>query len=377
MTAHITGMTRHIELSPRVRLAYSRANSVVDTMPAAQRILLTRAVRGDLKACIGADFDNTLVHTDEVKRKFSFLGENPSGMLGALGANAFMGMPVGVISGNTIEYVSARCAEPFQAFMLGFTRKQTSSGKIEHSAVYALNGGYITLYDHTGAENWNLMEAYNSSQRIQEPYFTELFSAMQDAVIPFIKGPVTPIPIRSGLTETHVFAPSLQNRASTQICLIGVPMEERGAIIDAIKSRIDPERINLFSIQPAGEFSIDASLASLKKNSAGKDFMDRTGAEHMFYFGDAVYKRGDSEGNDYSMVHNPNTTVFAVNQNSSEVPRHESVVWIGSGPEATFNMLTWMAVEKANLLINDGEPNVTTTWSLLKYAGMTQEQVTQ
>ncbi len=374
---HITQMTRHIELSPRIRLAYSRGTELVRSLPHNQRDLLTGATSGKVKACIGADFDKTLVPTDENKRQFFFLGEDPTRILGPLGANAFMGLPAGVISGNTIEYVNARCAEPIQAFMLGFTRKQTAIGGIASSAIYALNGGHITLYDQSGAENWTAMEKYNTEQRMPEPLAEELSSAMQKAVRPFLKTPLLePIPIRSGLTTSYVFSPVLQSRAGVQICLIGVPSEERGAIIDAIKANIAPENVQKFCIQPGGEYSIDGSLSTLEKRSAGLDFMKRTGSEHMFYFGDAVYKRGDMEGNDYSMVHNPNTTVFAVNPNREEVPEHESVFWIGPGPEATFNLLTWLAIERANHLISNGEESSTTTWSLLKYAGMTQEQVT-
>jgi len=374
---HITQMTRHIELSPRIRLAYSRGTELVRSLPQNQRALLTGTTSGTVKACIGADFDKTLVPTDENKRQFFFLGSDPVGMLGPLGANAFMGVPTGIISGNTGEYVQARCAEPIQAFMLGFTRKQTAPGGIDSTAIYALNGGHVTLYDPSGAEDWTAMKQYNDDQIIPAPLAEELSGAMQKAVRPFLKTPLLePIPIRSGLTTSHVFSPVLQNRAGVQICLIGVPSEERGAIIDAIKANIAPENIQKFCIQPGGEYSIDGSLSTLEKRSAGLDFMKRTGSEHMFYFGDAVYKRGAMEGNDYSMVHNPNTTVFAVNPNKEEVPEHESVFWIGSGPEATFNLLTWLAIERANHLISNGEESRTTTWSLLKYAGMTQEQIT-
>jgi hypothetical protein len=377
MAAHITQLTRHIELSPKVRLAYSRGNDVVKRLPPEQRDLLGKTVTGKIRGCIGADFDKTLVPTDENRRQFYFLGEDSLGILGPLGSNTFMGIPTGVISGNTIEYVNARCAEPIQAFMLGFTRKQTAIEGIQSSAIYALNGGHITVYDQSGAENWAAMEKYNIQQRIPKPLAHDLAGAMQEAVRPFLNAPLQePIPIRSGHTTSYVFSPVLQNRAGVQICLIGVPPEERAAIIDAIKSNICPENVRKFCIQPGGEYSIDGALSTLEKRSAGLDFLHRANASHMFYFGDAVYKRGDLEGNDYSMVHNPDTTVFAVNADSREVPEHESVFWIGSGPEATYNMLTWMAIERANHLINDGEEKRTMAWSLLKYAGMTQEQVT-
>ncbi len=377
MATHITQITRHIEISPKVRLAYSRGAETVRNLPVRQRELLNKAINGSIRACIGSDFDKTLVPTDENRRQFFFLGEDPIGILGPLGANAFMGLPVGIISGNTIEYVNARSAEPMQAFMLGFTRKQTAIGGIEGLAIYALNGGHITLYDQSGAENWTAMEKYNIEQRMQNGLSEELSAAMQKAVLPFIIEPLKePIPIRSGLTTSFVFSPVLQNRAGVQICLIGVHPEERGSIIDAIKANIAPENVQKFCIQPGGEYSIDGSLSTLEKRAAGLDFMNRSKAAHMFYFGDAVYSRNGLEGNDYSMVHNPNTTVFAVNPDKNEVPQHESVSWIGSGPEATYNMLVWMAIERANALINDGEESRTTTWSLLKYAGMTQEQIT-
>lgn len=377
MVTHITQMTRHIELSPRVRLAYSRGADVIRSLPARQRNLLVATAKGELKACIGADFDKTLVPTDENRRQFFFLGEDPQGMLGPLGANAFMGTPVGVISGNTIEYVSSRCAEPIQAFMLGFTRKQTAIGGIDNNAIYALNGGHITLYDQTGAEDWSAMEKYNKDQRMPPELLAQLKSAMQTAVMPYVQTPLNePIPIRSGPTISYVFSPVLQNRADVQVCLIGVPPEERKGIISAIKANIPSENLASFCIQPGGEYSIDGSLSTLEKRAAGLDFMNRSRASHMFYFGDAVYSRNGLEGNDYSMVHNPNTTVFAVNPDRDEVPQHDSVSWIGAGPEATYNLLVWMAVERANTLISNGEEDRTTTWSLLKYAGMTQEQVT-
>jgi hypothetical protein len=218
------------------------------------------------------------------------------------------------------------------------------------------------------------MDRYNLSKKMPPKIAAILSSTMREEVGKVISGPLDPpLIIRSGRTVSEVFAPVLENRAGVQICLLGVLGNLRMELIDRIKARIQPDILEHLSIQPGGQYTIDGCMKSLQKKESGKDFMTRFGVDHLFYLGDAVYQKGDKEGNDFSMVHNPNTTVLAVNQNENEVPSHPSTVWLGHGPSATKDWLTYFLIERMNHLKAHDQISNTTCWDVLSYLDLCSE----
>lgn len=375
---HLTEISRRISLKKEVRIIYSAGKQIVDNLPYATKELMWKSVRGEIKAGVSCDFDKTLVPTDEIKREFYILGGRDEvsdtsdnvGNIFPLSGLLMLEMPFSIISGNTTEYVDARCAEPVRNYILDSPYRAS----IEFYSTYALNGGYITLFDSSGSENTLSMEEYNHSKRMPKDLADELSNVMAEEVCKIITGPLThPLTIRAGRTVTQVFSPILEKRAGVQICLVGVPPEDRMELIDKIRVRLNPQFSSLLSVQPGGQHTVDGSMASLQKPCAGKDFMERFNLDHIFYLGDSVYKKDDKEGNDFSMVHNPNTTVLAVNDHKEEVPIYENVHWIGAGPFASKNWLTWYFLERASFIYNQDQSSQEKIWNILKYVDYCDE----
>jgi len=363
---HIIKTARVLSFKPQVIEWHAVGAGIVRGLPKEVQGQMRRAVTGKEKVGVACDFDNTLVPTNELKRIFWVLGQDPIKNLQALGALPMINIPVGIISGNTTEYVGARCTEPLRDFIL----KSPFSAAIQDVATYALNGGFITLFNPVGGENSGAMGSYNSKMRmpsnIHEALYKETVNALLTSGIKPLDKPIT---IRSGLTTAQVFAPVIEDRAGVEICLAGVPPQVRIAMVNAIKRKFSPRTRRQLNIQPAGQYSIDAMMASLQKKNAGKDFINRFKLDLLFYLGDAVYKKGDAEGNDFSMVHNPNTQVLAVNDGRKNVPTHKQAHWIGAGPEATRNWLVWFLIERANFLYQNHPEKQENIWDIFKYIG--------
>lgn len=361
---HLTEIVRTLKFQPKILTAYRAGQLVVATLPPVSRRLMEAAIKGDIRAGVASDFDCTLVPTDEHARKFFILGQEDVGCLEPFAGLPMLGIPSGVISGNTTEYVTLRCANPVQDKILNSPERQALS----MFAAYALNGGHLTLFDSTGADDSQHMDEYNRSMRLPTDHASALFTAMSTVIRNSITKPLEqPITIRAGLTTSTVFAPIIENRAGVQICSIGVPSDQRPTMVDGIRILIPREIRPKTSVHPGGQYSIDGQSADLQKPCAGRNFKKRFGLDHTFYLGDAVYKHGDKEGNDYAMVHNPDTTVLAVNENRAEVPAHDNVHWLGNGPKFARDWLTWFFIERANFLFQQTTTDSEKLWQILQY----------
>lgn len=361
-------------MSARTLKAYTLGKRAVSRMPGHIRDRMVSASQGEIKFGVAADFDNTLVRTDEARRIFSFLNTDESGTIGPLAALAMLGIPYGVISGNTTEYVEARCTQPLVDHILDSRFKEA----IRYIATYALNGGFITLFEGNGAQDLASMREYNEGKQMPEEHAKLLTTAMLSCLRQFILTSKNghlgkPLKIRSGGTETLVMSPIFENRVGVQKCILGVFEKDREALIDEIRrfvQRRSPEIFAELSIQPGGKHTIDGSMLTLDKTCAGRDFMLRFDCGHLFYLGDSVYVKDGKVGNDLSMVNNPSTTVLAVNQEAHNVPAHENVFWLGSGPDAANNWMTWLLIERANAVINNEPGRTDSVWQILQYAGL-------
>ncbi len=373
-------------INVQTRNAFYAGRRMVASLPAHTRNLMLNAANGRIRAGVAADFDGTLVPTDEINRLFFTLGrfeknlealpefgrsqlllQTPVLNRNVMSGLAMLDIPTGVISGNTSEYVSARCTDPVRDFIMDSIVFRT---RVINFATYALNGGLLTIFDGSGAENLSEMDVYNATKKIPPALATELTRVMDSELPRTISSPLhEPIRIRSGKTEAIIRWPFVQLRTGVQICVIGVSGETRDRMINAIRSALSSRAASLLNIQPGGQYTIDGGMKSLQKTDAGIDFFNRYGLDHLFYLGDAVYKRDDKEGNDFSMVHNPNTTVLAVNDRKQDVPDHNHVSWIGKGPTASYKWLTWFLIERANNIIEQDPHREQEMWGLFQYLG--------
>ena len=170
-----------------------------------------------------------------------------------------------------------------------------------------------------------------------------------------VAGGYKPIEVRAGKTTIYAYSPMFQNRADVQNCIVGVYRETREELLLRIKKRAQEEKIlDKISIQLGGQHSIDCQMKTLDKKVAGREFMKKYKLSHLLYFGDAVYIKPDgTEGNDYAMIHNDNTYVFALNKNKAETPLNKEgrVQWIGDSPEALRDFLTYLLIKSINYII--------------------------
>ena len=338
-------------------------------------VVIESVITGNIRAGVCADYDATLVPTDEEKRLFYSLEEDPSGTKAPLcGLAMINGMPAGIISGNTVEYVASRAIEPIQDFILGSPFSQHMS----NITSYALNGGYAFAFSKDGSEDMAYMSSYNVSKRMPERTAEILTRIMMEEVgkrIPdIVAGGYEPLPIRAGKTEISAFSPIFQNRAGVQFCLVGVFSEIRDQLLTSIRLRAEQEGISSFvTINPGGKHSIDGQMHTLEKRTAGQAFMEKYDLSHLIYLGDAVYTKADgSEGNDFPMVRNPNTFVFAVNDKSHPIPsgyEDGKISWIGHSPDASRTFLTWLLLQKADHIFQTQPARQSEIWDLLRYIG--------
>jgi len=384
--AHLIRSEQRMAINEQTRDAFYAGRKMVASLPAYTRNLMMNAISGRIRAGVAADFDGTLVPTNEINRRFFTLGryeknlqalpefsrsplllQTPVLNRNAMSGLAMMDIPTGVISGNTSEYVSARCTDPVRDFIMDSIVFRT---RVINFATYALNGGLLTIFDGSGAENLPEMDVYNATKKIPSELATELYGIMDSELGRTVSIPLDePIMIRSGRTESITRWPLIQLRTGVQICVIGVSGETRDRMIDSIRKALSSKAAGLLNIQPGGQYTIDGAMRSLLKTGAGQDFSTRYALDHLFYLGDAVYQKGDKEGNDFSMVHNPNTTVLAVNDRKQDVPDHQHVSWIGKGPTASYKWLTWFLIERANNIIEQDPHRKEEMWGLFKILG--------
>jgi len=364
-TAHFT--------SEAIKL-FELGKKIITELPEETQDFLAQVIKGEVRAGICCDFDNTLVPTNEASRIFSSLDEDPSGTKAPLCGFAIIDkMPVGIISGNTVEYVTSRCAEPIQDFMLESPFKQN----IVSISIYALNGGYVLSYDKNGAEDSEYMLGYNASKKMPSVIAEKITRIMLEELSKRVKKIIArgydPLEARVGETTIYTFSPMLQDRAGVQKCIVGVDKNIREDLISVLRDRAVSEKIGKnIDIQPGGQYSIDCQMTSLKKRFAGRDFMVKYGLSHLIYLGDAVYLKSDgNEGNDYSMVHNKNTFVFAVNADREEVPKSKGgrVQWFGDSPESSKIFLTWLLICRASFLCRSQPQRANDIRNAIKYLG--------
>lgn len=365
---------KRMSLSPQILKNFNRGAEIYHNLHSKSRRLLDQVIRGEIRAGICADFDNTLVPTDEAARVFYTLDEDPSGTKSPLcGLAMATNMPIGVISGNTIEYITSRCTEPLQDFILASPFRE----KIINVAIYALNGGYAMVFDKSGAEDHKYIERYHRSKKMS-PQISETISKIMmeevNKIVPeTVAGGYKPIEVRAGKTTIYTYAPMFQNRADVQKCIVGVYHETREDLLSRIQERaLEAKILDKISIQLGGQHSIDCQMKTLDKKVAGREFMEKYKLPCLLYFGDAVYIKPDgTEGNDYAMIHNDNTYVFALNKNKSDTPQDKRgrVQWVGSSPESLRDFLTWFLIEKTGWLITKNPPETKNIKKIFKYLG--------
>ena len=382
---HILTHARMTCFSPAIHEQYIRGLGIAERIPVAIRERLQAGITGKLRVGFSSDYDATLVPTNEVERRFYVLGkprvkgEEFIDTLSPFGALALLGTPTSVISGNTTEYVESRCTNPMVDFILASPVKE----RIGLLANYALNGGYGTFFDQNGAYARAEMDKYNGRQRLDDEVEAALAKAMGEEVA-VAERLTKPLIIRSGETDSMVFSPIVERRARVQVCVVGV-FEGREGLIDRISGKIGSPVIDALSINPGGQHSIDGQKTTLHKQFAGMDLAARFGLQHIFYLGDAVYRKetpkGPKIGNDLAMADNPNTDVFAVNETAEpalEIAKLKpNVHWIGPGASTTRDFLTWYAVERANHLCRTSRKNSNQfkdAWEILKYIRFVTER---
>lgn len=372
--SHLITTSRNISISTEIKGHYYSGRKVVLQMPDKLQKILRNAIIGAIRAGLGFDYDRTLVETDEKRRIFWSMDSDEIQNRRPLGGLVMFDYPCRGISGNTPEYVDARFTTPMSTFILGSPNPKS----ISNFSACGLNSGYITLFTPNGGLDEIEIEKYNSQNKMPAQYMQMLDNAMETEITALIKtiGPLDPpLFVRSGHTSMKVFSPTLENRNDVQLSFVGVPSDRRLMLISKILERIGPDYRNLFNIQLGGYYSVDASLKTLQKRNGGIDFGKRYDLDWIFYFGDAVFRKYIrklklyKEGNDFSMVHNPNTSVFAVNYWKSEVPSHKNVFWIGRESKATRALLTWFLIERANYLMQSEPGCMDQVWKYLDYIG--------
>jgi hypothetical protein len=242
-------------------------------------------------------------------------------------------------------------------------------------AIYALSGGYAIVFDKTGAEDQEFIEKYRQDKAMPQQISKIISKIMIEEVAKIIPKAVIdgyePVEVRAGKTIIYTYAPMFQNRVGVQKCAVGVYSGLREDLFLRIKDRARKAGIfDKISIRLGGVHSIDCQMKTLDKRVAAQEFMKRYRLSCLLYFGDAVYVRPDgTEGNDYAMIHNDNTYVFALSKKKSDTffDKDGKVQWIGRSPESLRDFLTWFLLKRIDCIISKNPKKISSIKKILTY----------
>ena len=304
---------------------------------------------------VGMDYDNTMVNTDDVARKFFAITKDKSRVIEPMGALGMLGIPVGVFTGNKSSYINMLCANPYRGWLL-------ERGKVEtmlRFRTYSQNSAWLQVFDENGAVIPETSKEYGKAYLFPKEHinmFRSVFRGPIQKAMPKNFMRRKPIEIRpSGSTDErhYAFGPLFENRDSVMVSWIAIhekkpkkePEKTRKEIIEMAIKNLNEDIRAAYRIEPGGGHSIDISHVHVEKNIGTVHFRKDMGIWRLAYFGDSVYKRRERVGNDLPVIKDPNAVVFAVNKNQDEVPENDRVIKAGVGPNATRDWLTWLAVK--------------------------------
>ncbi len=323
------------------------------SIPALPRPLERRILNAmqERKFAVGSDYDGTMVQTDEAKRSFPPFKDDKSKVIEPMGALGILGIPIAVLTGNTVPYIDGLCVNGYRSWL----DQRGAMSAMAGFSVYYMNSTYLKVFNGEGGEVKRPSEEYAAKYRLPRRDIAALHEAFKMALGEEIPGEVfmaeRPMVARptSIASVNYKYGPEFQNREGVQISWVAVPSEYRKQVILAALRKLPPDIIANYRFELGGHYSIDITHKRVAKCNGTRHFREKTGARVIAYFGDSVFRRRLGGfihvGNDLPVVKDRRAIVFAVNPDQNKVPNHERIVRAGAGPDATRAWLTWLLAQ--------------------------------
>jgi hypothetical protein len=292
---------------------------------------------------IAADFDRTLVNTDEKNRIFPSIQSDASHVLDPIAALGICGFPTAVISGNKPSYIDSLFTEGYRDRL----EEQDCLSTMVRFRAFSQNSTWQEAFNSLGEKLPEISAQYAKQYLFPPADIEAIESAFR---LPLSKAIGSnfmmekPLIIRTaGSNETlKTYGPIFENRNGTQLSWIAVPGPLRKGIIKEAVESMPQEFLKKYKFEPGGQYSIDINHINVEKPNGAREFMDRFGLELLLYFGDSVYEKDGYEGNDLAVRKVKNAFVFAVDPDQSEIPDAENIIKAGPTPDATYAWMTWI-----------------------------------
>ncbi|MFA4858936.1 MAG: hypothetical protein WC901_03495 [Candidatus Margulisiibacteriota bacterium] len=311
-----------------------------------------------------SDFDGTWVATDEVNRRFPALEDDPAMVLAPVTAMLRLNLPVGVLTGNTPEYIDRQCVHGLRSALL----KQGALSAMAQLAVYSQNATLWQPFNLFGNAMEDRARTYADRFRLPDEVIDSAFNVYRQVVGHHTLGrnwmndpPIIIRPLGGAGLEERQFGPRFQNRHAVQLAWIAIPPDIRAGIIaDAVKElQATFPRMMRLRHNPGGQYSIDIDHPDAAKHVGSRHFAQIHEATFDLYTGDSVYRRMLANGqtlvgNDLPVVEDPTARVIALNRNQTEIPRHARIIPGGIGPEACRGWATWALVHWIDVQLQHG-----------------------
>jgi hypothetical protein len=313
---------------------------------------------------IAADFDRTLVNTDEKNRIFPSIQTDTSHVLDPIAALGICGFPTAVISGNKPSYIDTLFTEGYRNRL----EEQARLSTMERFRAFSQNSTWQEAFNTLGEKLPDVSAKYAQQYLFQS---TDIDTIENSFRLPLSKAIGSnfmmekPLIIRPGGSNEilKTYGPIFENRNGTQLSWIAVPGPLRQGIIKGAIETMPQEFPKKYKFEPGGQYSIDINHINVEKPNGARDFMDQFGLELLLYFGDSVYERDGYEGNDLAVRKVKNAFVFAVDPDQSEIPEGENIIKAGPTPDATYAWMTWIfanyvSIRFATQGVHDSEKNM-------------------